>query len=218
MWTSHRCCPRRDAAVAFRTVALSLTILFGGLWVLFLATDHFRAFTTEAARRVAVRERPVPVPSVELEDQSGASTSLAHYRGGWLLVDFVYTRCTTLCSLLGNDFAQLQRKLADPIAAGRVRLLSISFDPEHDSPRELASYVARSGGRGSSWTAARPVTTDGLRGLADVFGVIVIPDGTGGFTHNAAIHIVNPEGRLVRIMGMGAPDSVAATMLALLGP
>jgi len=201
-----------------RTALLSAALLAGGGTALAVATDGFRAFTTETARRVAVRRRPVVVPAVPLESQSGAPFTLADLRGRWVLVDFIYTRCPTLCGVLGGEFAQLQRQLAAPIAEGRVQLLSISFDPTHDPPDRLADYITRFGGSTPGWVAARPVTRDGLQRLTAAFGITVIPDGLGGYTHNAAIQVVDPEGRMVDIVDLGQPERVGEEVLRRLAP
>jgi protein SCO1/2 len=202
----------------FRTILLSVTVLLAGGGALSAATDGFQAFTTETARRVSVRRHPVALPAVALENQAGSRFTLADLRGKWLLVDFIYTRCPTLCTVLGGDFAQVERQLADPIARGQVRLLSISFDPTHDPPAELAAYVQRYGGRGVGWRAARPLTDDGLRQLTTAFGLTVIPDRLGGYTHNAAIHLVDPAGRLMDIFDLGDVDRIRETILRKVQP
>jgi protein SCO1 len=196
-----------------RTSLASAALLLAGGVALAAATDGFQAFTTETARRVAVRSRPVELPAVALESQSGARFALADLRGRWLLVDFIYTRCPTLCTALGADFARLERQLVDPIARGKVQLLSISFDPTQDTPAQLAAYLGRFQGHGMGWQAARPLTADGLRQITKAFGVTVIPDQLGGYTHNAAIHLVDPEGRLVDIFDLGDVDRIRGAVL-----
>jgi protein SCO1 len=200
-----------------RTSLASAALLLAGGVALAAATDGFQAFTTETARRVAVRSRPAELPAVALESQSGARFTFADLRGKWLLVDFIYTRCPTFCTVLGGDFAQLERQLAGPIAQGRVQLLSISFDPMQDTPVQLAAYLKRFQGRDMGWQAARPVTARGLRQITAAFGVTVIPDRLGGYTHNAAIHLVDPEGRLVDIFDLGDVDQIRETVLRNLG-
>jgi protein SCO1/2 len=195
-----------------RTSIASVALALAGVALLAGATDGFQAFTTEAARRIAVRERPVMVPPVALETQSDERINLAELRGKWLLVDFIYTGCQTLCLSLGSDFARLEDELAGPIASGRVRLLSISFDPPNDSPRELAAYLERFHRRGAGWFAARPASTTGLVELKQRFGVTVLPDGFGGYTHNAAIHLVDPQGRIVEIVDLGERNAIIESL------
>jgi len=200
-----------------RTGLASAALLLAGGVALAAATNGLQAFTTETARRVAVRSRPVELPAVALESQSGARLTLGDFRGSWLLVDFIYTRCPTFCTALGGDFARLERQLVDPIARGKVQLLSISFDPTQDTPPRLAAYLGRFWGRHRGWQAARPVSADGLRQITAAFGVTVIPDQLGGYTHNAAIHHVDPEGRLVDIFDLGDVDRIRDTVLRDLG-
>jgi protein SCO1/2 len=200
-----------------RTSLASAALLLAGGVALAAATNGFQAFTTETARRVAVRSRPAELLPVALESQSGARFMLADLRGKWLLVDFIYTRCLTFCAVLGGDFAQLERQLAGPIAQGRVQLLSISFDPTRDPPAQLAAYLRRFRSRDQGWQAARPLTADGLQSLTAGFGITVIPDRLGGYTHNAAIHLVDREGRLVDIFDLGDVDRIRETVLRNLG-
>jgi len=201
-----------------RTALASCLLLVLGGAVLTVATDGFHAFTTETARRLAVQRHPPTVPAVPLETQSGAQLNLADLRGKWLLVDFVYTRCISWCLAQGGEFAQLQDQLAEPLAQGRLLLLSISFDPVHDTPAELAAYQQRFHGRGTGWLAARPRRAGDLQPLLHTFGVTVVPDTLGGFVHNTAIAVVDPQGRLVQILDMGNPEAAAGIMQRNLGP
>lgn len=188
-----------------RTLLASLLILAIGTSALAAATDGFRAFTSETARRISVREQPRAVPQVPLQTAAGRTISFATLHGRWVLVDFIYTRCVTYCSLQGTEFARLQEQLAKPIAAGKVLLLSVSFDPAHDGPDQLAAWQRRSGGDGPGWIAARPTSAVGLKSLMRVFGVTAVPDEFGGYVHNAAIAVVNPHGRLIAITDWDAP-------------
>ncbi|HET7610569.1 MAG TPA: SCO family protein [Rhodanobacteraceae bacterium] len=201
-----------------RTLLVSLLVVAGGVAVLAVATSGFRAFTSETARRIDVRERPRPLPPVPLQAADGRMTDFASLRGRWLLVDFIYTRCATSCSLQGSEFARMQDRLARPIAAGQVSLVSVSFDPAHDGPQQLAAYQRRSGDRGAGWLAVRPVDAAGLDALMRVFGVTAIPDGLGGYVHNAAIAVVDPRGRLVAITNWDAPREAERYVLRGLEP
>lgn len=201
-----------------RTLLVSLALLLAGGAALSAATDRFQAFTTETARRLAVRRHPIQIPSVALQLQSGSRISLADLRGKWLLVDFIYTRCPSYCVALGGEFAQLQDTLERPLTQGKVQLLSISFDPAHDTPAQLNAYMQRSRDRGQGWIAARPIEPQGLVQLKQAFGITVIADpASGGYTHNAAIHLVDPSGRLVQIFDEDAAQLAGKTVLQRLG-
>ena len=70
---------------------------------------------------------------------------LAQFKGKVLLITFIYTRCPlpNFCPLVTRNFAQLNRDLdADPVAHAKTQLLSVSFDPDHDTPERLRSYGA----------------------------------------------------------------------------
>lgn len=183
-----------------RTLLASLVLLAAGIGALAEATDGFRAYTTETARRLGVHDHPRLVPPLPLQTAGGGRTSFEALRGRWLLVDFIYTNCMTYCSVQGGEFARLQRQLADPIASGKVALLSVSFDPARDDPAALASYQSLHGDHGAGWIAARPLDHADLATLMRVFGVVAVPDGLGGFVHNAAIAVVDPDSRLVAIL------------------
>lgn len=197
-----------------RTLVASLACAAAGLGALAVATDGFTAYTSETARRQAVRAHPRVLPPLALQDDAGTATTLAAWRGRWLLVDFIYTRCDTYCSVLGGEFAQLQEQLAEPIAQGRVGLLSISFDPSHDDPAALRAYRQRFGDHGAGWTAARPADDLALAALRRDFGLKAVPDGLGGWVHNAAIAVIDPQGRLVDLLDAGESRATAQALRA----
>jgi protein SCO1/2 len=196
-----------------RTVLASAVALAAGVAALAVATQGFRALTTEAARRVAVSRHPVPVPPVTVENQTGAHFRLSALSGEWVIVDFVSTRCQDQCEVLDANFARLETILAKPIAAEHLRLLSISFDPTRDTPAELTAYLQRFGGHSPGWQAARPVQAGDLERLERAFGVTVIPDGRGGYTHNSAILVVDPRQRLIEILDWRDPERAAREIL-----
>lgn len=190
-----------------RTLLASLGILVASGWAFATITHGFRVYTAEGALRLDVSEHPRVVPRVLLETADGDTVGFERWRGEWLLVDFIYTRCTSYCSVQGSQYARLQRELSTLVDSGKVHLLSISFDPEHDGPLELNAYRHRSGAADfTGWSVARPQHQHGLDALLRTFGVTVIDDGMGGFVHNAALAVVDPDGRLVRIVDWDAID------------
>jgi protein SCO1/2 len=75
----------------------------------------------------------------------------------------------------------------------------------------MAEYGRWHGADGRLWAVARPAEGD-LDALLKAYGITVIPDRAGGFTHNAALHVVSPDGRLQAILDMndvdGAEDAI----------
>ena len=174
-----------------------LAVSLGGM-ALWTETDGLRAFTAESARRLEVASAPVMVPPTHLELATGETIKFADLAGGFAFVDFIYTRCPTLCIALGTNFARLQDALRRT-ERNDVRLLSISFDPEYDTTEALRAYGEAYGADMRLWSLARVTDRAELERLLTVFGIVVIPDESGGFTHNAAIHLVDRNGRLARI-------------------
>lgn len=174
----------------------------GGL--LWWGTGGLTAFTAETVRRQAAEQNPHPWPAVTLQDQQGRVISLRQFAGKVVLVEFIYTRCLAVCSALGATFEQLRTAIDEAGLGDHIALVSLSFDPEHDGPPQLAAYAGRFGGADRVWTFARPRSPADTRALLAAAGVTVIPDGAGGFVHNAAIHVIDRQGRLVRILDVEA--------------
>jgi len=195
-----------------RVVLATIAVITAGVATFAAVTDGFRAATSEAAWRLAVAERPHPLPDATLVDQSGRAFRLSALRGRPVLIEFFYTSCPAICGLLASQFqAGFERLIAEP-ERPEVRLLSVSFDPERDTVMELADYAARLGVDGRIWRVARASYSAELQSLLDAFGVIVLPDGAGGFIHNTAIYLVDAEGRLARIYDPDAAERAIAEL------
>lgn len=184
----------KNGALALAVVAAA------GAGLLWWGTEGLSVFTAETARREAVALAPRALPDIALQDETGATTTLNALRGKVVLADFIYTRCPTICTVQGSDFEQARATIREAGLGDDIALISISFDPEHDGPEELEFYAERFGGADDIWHFARAPSPDDTRALLDVAEVIVLPDGLGGFIHNSAIHVIDPQGRLVRIL------------------
>lgn len=186
-----------------RTALLSAMLALAGYAAAAWLTHDFQVWTAEGARRLEVALRPVATPAVSVEGPGIAPQALSQRLADGqsvTLVDFVYTRCQTVCLAMGSSFQQMQQILqARQERGGRVKLLSISFDGRHDSPAVLQAYAARLSADPALWRFVRVQDPrDTQRLLAD-FQVVVVPDGRGDFEHNAALLVIDQKGRLVRI-------------------
>lgn len=90
----------------------------------------------------------------------------------------------------------------------------MSFDPGRDTHDALAEYARRYHVDSARWRVARVADRSELARLLGTFGVVAIPDALGEFQHNAAIHVVDREGRLARILDVDAtPDAIRASLV-----
>jgi protein SCO1/2 len=103
------------------------------------AHHHHHAAVAPTTRSTAQYQ----VPDVNLVREDGQRVSLpAEMNDGRpVVLAFIYTSCTTVCPLTSATLEQLQDKLGD--ARGRVHLMSISIDPEYDTPQRLRDYAHR---------------------------------------------------------------------------
>ncbi len=94
--------------------------------------------------------RDYAVPPVRLVRADGKVVSLPDEMndGRPIVLNFIFTTCTSICPLMSSTFAQFEHRLGPD--AGKVHLMSISIDPEHDTPARLAEY-ARKFHAGSEW-------------------------------------------------------------------
>jgi len=115
------------------------------------ADPHAAHRAAMASSRYSVTTESYTVPDVELIDELGASVALRTLLEGDqpIALNFIFTTCTTICPVMTSTFAQMRRDLGD--AAGQVRLISISIDPEYDRPAVLKEYAGRFGA-GEGWT------------------------------------------------------------------
>ncbi|MDF2467307.1 MAG: uncharacterized protein K0Q43_5542 [Ramlibacter sp.] len=189
----------------FRSALLCAGLALAGYASAAWLTHDFQVWTAEGARRLEVALRPVAAPDVQVDGPGIVKQPLAGLLADGrsvTVLDFVYTRCQTVCLTLGGVMQQMQAALRQDGAMTRaapVRLLSISFDGSHDDPPVLQRYAARLNADASLWRFVRMPEARDTQRLLDAFEVVVVPDGRGDYEHNAALLIVDPQGRLVRV-------------------
>ena len=131
------------------------------------------------------------LPDFQLIDQHGHTLRSADLRGKVVAIDFIYTRCPLpdVCPRLSANFALLQRRFRDQAGESLV-LLSVTVDPEFDTPQVLADY-ARRWGAGPAW---RFLTGD-VAPLAASLGEVYWTE-EGSIGHNSTTSIIGRDGRL----------------------
>jgi protein SCO1/2 len=83
------------------------------------------------------------VPDITLTRADGTRVNFAHELddGRPVLLDFIYTTCTTICPVMTQTFAEVQKRLGPD--AAKVKMVSVSIDPEEDTPVRLTEYAKR---------------------------------------------------------------------------
>ncbi|MEI6245360.1 MAG: SCO family protein, partial [Acidobacteriota bacterium] len=128
----------------------------------------------------------------------------------------------TYCPLMDKNFASIQKQMAaDPALTGKVRLVSVSFDPANDTAAVLKAHAMKLGADPSVWTflTADTVTIDRF---AAKFGVSVAREGTapGEITHNLRTTLLDADGKIIRIYtgGEWTVDGALADLRAAVTP
>jgi protein SCO1/2 len=153
-----------------------------------------------------------PVPDAAFIDQANRRRSIAEWRGKATLITFIYTQCPlpNFCPLMDQNFAKLQKAIvADESLKAKARLVSISFDPEHDTPDVLSKHATRLGADAAVWTFLT-----GDRATIDKFaarlGVGVLRGDT--ITHNLRTVLMGADGKIAHIYS--GNEWAIATVLA----
>jgi len=157
--------------------------------------------TTRQVRWVEPLEEGQMLPPYPLTNQLGQAFGLTDFKGEVLAFTFIYTRCPlpNFCPRMTSHFLEAQRLLRnEPAAPKRWRLLTISFDPEHDTPAVLKAYAAQQGGDPERWLFATGAREE-LDALTEQFGLSYGRLGDT-FDHNLRTVVVDPEGKIKRIL------------------
>jgi len=164
-------------------------------------THHASAPPTAPASSMHFPSSGDEVPDFKLTNQSSRHISLRQYRGKALLVTFIYTRCPfpDYCPRVSGQFAEVNRQLeADATLRDKTHLLSISFDPAHDTPKVLQAYGLTWGSKQPAffdhWEFAVPPAAE-LPEMADFFGLTYIAD-SGVITHSLSTAVIGPDGKI----------------------
>lgn len=162
--------------------------------------------TIPAAANVTVLQAGDAVPDTALVDADGKPLRLSDFKGSAVALTFIYTRCPLpqFCPLMDKRFAEVQKLVAaDPASAGKVRLVSVSFDPQFDRAEILRAHARTLGADPQVWRFATAEESIVDR-FAATFGVNVIREKDGTITHNLRTAVIDPSGHLTSIVDNNA--------------
>jgi protein SCO1/2 len=157
----------------------------------------------EAPPRVTRTVGNYTVPDISVVRSDGARVSFAKEvnDGRPVLLDFIYTTCTTICPVMSQTFAEVQKRLGRD--AAKVRMVSVSIDPEEDTPARLAEYAKRyqAGPQWSFYTGSADASIQVQRAF-DVYRGDKMSHSPATFFRSA------PGQPWIRLDGFATPDAV----------
>lgn len=156
--------------------------------------------------RGVYREVGETVPDFTLLDQDGQTVSINRFRGKWVVLNFIFTRCpvATMCPAATLRMMTLQKD-AKAAGIGNLELVSISLDPSYDTPGVLKEYAdVRGIDTGNFSFLTGPDAA--VRHLLAQLGVIREFEGDT-IKHTLATVLINPDGRIVHRVDGSSWDS-----------
>jgi protein SCO1/2 len=162
--------------------------------------------------------QPAPgssVPDFHLVNQDGKRISIAGYRGSALVLTFIYTRCPLpdYCPLMTTNFAEIEKTLREQLPTyPTTRLLSISVDPQYDTPKVLRAYGTAMGADFKRWEFATG-DADQVKAIAEYFGLTYWAEGDQ-IIHGLRTAVIDEAGNLVKLFSGNEwkPDQVLAEL------
>lgn len=144
-----------------------------------------------------------PFPEFALEDADGHPVTLASLRGKVVVLNFIYASCADVCPLHSELIAKIQKDVAVGHMADRVAFVSITVDPERDTPAVMRSYGGQHGLDARNWAFLTSAEPDATRALAEAVGQKFTREADGEFTHSIVTYVIDREGHLrARFFGL----------------
>ncbi len=149
-------------------------------------------------------------PDYTLTNQDSSGVRLSHFRGRVVVMDFIYTSCPDVCGRLNNKL----KTVWDQLEVGQKQdlvLISVSFDPEVDTPEILKRYATERGFDAPAWQFLTG-TAEQIRQVADSYGVQyeLVEDNHEGegshkhdhrFSHNVVVVLIDRDGMIRKTYG-----------------
>ena len=156
-----------------------------------------------------------PAPDFVLRGQDGAKVALSQFRGKAVAVTFIFASCSATCPILTAKMAGVQTDLGSDFGT-KIAFLSITVDPEHDTPDVLQRYAQGFGANPVGWKflTGSPVA---IQDIAHRYGVFAAKSSDRELDHTNLTSLVDPRGML-RVQYLGVrfdPDEFRRDLLGL---
>jgi protein SCO1 len=177
------------------------------------AHDHGAHLAKAEASRVKRSVRhyvPAAVPMLR-HDGKRVDFAKALDDGRPVLLNFVFTSCTAICPVMSQVYAEVIDKLG--AHREQVNLVSVSIDPEYDTPARLEAYAQRFGGRRGAWSLYTGSARDSVA-IQKSFGSYF-----GDKMNHTPVSLLRqaPGKPWVRLDGFASPGALLAELHAMMG-
>jgi protein SCO1/2 len=177
------------------------------------------AFPASLPAHEASGEKRLPVigsaPPFALTSQEGVPVTLADLRGKVVALTFIYTACPDICPMLTQKMVDVQEALGADFGT-KVAFVSISLDPERDTPEVLKDYAQFWGARLDGWSFLTG-SPEAVRDVMRRYGVFFAKKEDGSVDHTQLTTLVDADGRM-RVQYLGArfdPEEFRRDLLSL---
>jgi protein SCO1/2 len=157
-----------------------------------------------------------PAPEFTLTSQDGAQVALADLRGKVVALTFIYTLCTNTCPVLTPLMSFVQDQLGADFGV-KIAFVSITVDPERDTPEVLKEYAQAFGANLAGWFFLTG-PSDVIQDVTRRYGVFALKSANGDVDHTFLTSIIDRRG-ILRVQYLGArfdPNEFRRDLLSLL--
>jgi protein SCO1 len=157
-----------------------------------------------------------PAPEFTLTSQDGAQVALANLRGKVVAVTFIYTLCTNTCPVLTPMMSFVQDQLGADFGA-KIAFISITVDPERDTPEVLKEYAHAFGANLAGWSFLTG-PSDVIQDVTRRYGIFALKSTNGDVDHTFLTSIIDRRG-ILRVQYLGVrfdPNEFRGDLLSLL--
>src|SRR3954470_442354 len=158
-----------------------------------------------------------PAPQFVLTSQDHRRVALADYLGKGVAVTFIYSSCTDTCPVLTALMVRVQEMLG-PDFGSRIRFVSITVDPDRDTPKALKEYAEAFGANLAGWDFLTG-DPDEIRDVERRYGVVAVKAADGDIDHTFLTSLIDADGNL-RVQYLGVtfdPEEFRSDLLSLVG-
>jgi protein SCO1/2 len=190
----------------------ALALIFVVLASLMLAQPH----RAEPAAQEQELPKIAPAPEFALISQDGAPVKLADYRGKVVAVTFIFTLCADTCPVLTPMMSFVQDQLGANFGE-KIHFVSITVDPERDTPEVLKEYAQVFGANLSGWSFLTG-TPDAIRDVTGRYGIFAAKTANGSIDHTFLTSIIDQRG-ILRVQYLGVrfdPEEFRRDLVSLL--